>query len=97
MERTELLETLGETAKAGHVWKQHVNGKEGENFVILLPSSGAFTVLFVEQPHQEGQEDRQGQREVPRISDFIGYGKKFNPEYRSTEDVMRELREGDDD
>ena len=35
-------------------------------------------------------------RKKPRISDFIGYGRKFHPEYRSTEDVMRELREGEE-
>ena len=34
-------------------------------------------------------------RSRPRISDFIGYARRFHPEYRSTEDVMRELREGD--
>lgn len=35
-------------------------------------------------------------REMPRIRDFIGYGRRFHPEYRSTEEVMRELREGED-
>ena len=29
--------------------------------------------------------------------DLIGYCKRFNPEYRSTADIMRELREGEDD
>ena len=35
------------------------------------------------------------ERKKPRISDFIGYGRRFHPEYRSTEEVMRELREGE--
>ena len=33
-------------------------------------------------------------RKKPCVRDFIGYGRRFHPEYRSTEDVMRELREG---
>jgi hypothetical protein len=35
------------------------------------------------------------ERKKPRISDSIGYGRRFHPEYRSTEYVMRELREGE--
>ena len=37
------------------------------------------------------------ERKKPLISDFIGYGRRFHPEYRSTEDVMRELREGEEE
>lgn len=36
-------------------------------------------------------------RKKPCVRDFIGYGRRFHPEYRSTEDVMRELREGEDE
>jgi len=39
----------------------------------------------------------QAKRNKPRISDFIGYGRRFHPEYRSTGDVMRELREGEEE
>ena len=37
------------------------------------------------------------ERKKPCINDFIGYGRRFHPEYRSTEDVMRELREGEEE
>ena len=37
------------------------------------------------------------ERKKPRISDFIGYSRIFHSEYRSTEDVMRELREGEEE
>ena len=37
------------------------------------------------------------ERKKPCIKDFIGYGRRFHPEYRSTEDVMRELREGEEE
>ena len=37
------------------------------------------------------------ERKKPCIRDFIGYGRRFHPEYRSTEDVMRELREGEEE
>lgn len=36
-------------------------------------------------------------RKKPCIREFIGYGRKFHPEYRSTEEVMRELREGEEE
>jgi hypothetical protein len=37
------------------------------------------------------------ERKKPCIRDFIGYGRRFHPEYRSTEDVMCELREGEEE
>ena len=32
----------------------------------------------------------------PRVSDFIGYCQKFNNETRSTDEIMKELREGEE-
>jgi len=32
----------------------------------------------------------------PRVSDFIGYCQKFNHETRSTDEIMKELREGEE-
>ena len=52
---------------------------------VTVESSGAVSVPL------------QTKRNKPRISDFIGYGRRFHPEYRSTEDVMRELREGEEE
>ena len=32
----------------------------------------------------------------PSAVDLIGYGRKFNPQYRSTAEIMKELREGEE-
>ena len=34
-------------------------------------------------------------RRRPKVSDFIGYGLKFDPGCTSTEEYMREMREGE--
>ena len=54
------------------------------SFTVESPISGASAQPTVE-------------RKKPCIRDFIGYGRRFHPEYRSTEDVMRELREGEEE
>lgn len=87
MEKAELMEALGETALARHVWMQRIVGKKGED-AIFLPSTGAFNVIFVELSNQY---DSPVRREKPRIRDFLGYGKRFH-ELRSTEEWMKELR-----
>lgn len=92
MGKTELMETLGKTAHARHVWMQRIAGKKGEDYVFL-PSTGAFNVIFVELPNQDESSAR---HEKPRIKDFLGYGKRFH-ELRSTEEWMKELREGEED
>ena len=65
-------------------------------FLASQPKSGTWSVFandgFGGQPPTKQPE----RREKPNIRDFIGYGRKFHPEYRSTEDVMRELREGEE-
>mgnify|MGYP006873160879 CR=1 FL=1 len=100
MDKTDWTKMFENAKRSGRVWRQHVNGNEGEN-LLALPVSGSFEVIFVEmpqtfQPYAEGASHPEG-RIKPRISDFIGYGRRFHPEYRSTEDVMRELREGEDE
>ena len=67
---------------------------------FLFPT-GLFDIILIEVPKSSATPDQKAERpqaaNVPKISDFIGYGRKFHPEYRSTEDVMRELREGEED
>lgn len=82
------------------VWRTQIAGTAGEQS-ISLPATGLFDIILIEVPKSSATPDQKAERpqaaNVPKISDFIGYGRKFHPEYRSTEDVMRELREGEED
>jgi len=100
MDKTDWAKAFESAKRSNRVWRQRVNGNEGEN-LLSLPASGSFDVIFVEvaptsESRAEGLSHPEG-RIKPRISDFIGYGRRFHPEYRSTEDVMRELREGEEE
>ena len=100
MDKTDWAKTFENAKRSSRVWRQHVSGNEGEN-LLALPASGSFEVIFVEMPQTSKpcakSVSHPAGRIKPRISDFIGYGRRFHPEYRSTEDVMRELREGEDE
>ena len=44
-------------------------------------------------------ERRKEKRVMPRkpcVRDFIGYGKRFNPNIGTTAEIMKELREGEE-
>ena len=89
MEKNDLEEAFENASRSRHVWRERVIGDTGENFVHL-PTTGAFEVIFIEIPTSAASvaSATSGTRIQPRISDFIGYGRRFHPEYRSTEDVM---------
>ena len=43
-----------------------------------------------------GSKDERFGRKRPNVADYIGYCQKFNHETRSTDEIMRELREGEE-
>ena len=43
----------------------------------------------------ENKDERFG-RKRPNVADYIGYCQKFNHETRSTDEIMKELREGEE-
>ncbi len=98
MDKTEWKNVVESASRSGHIWRQHVVGGIGES-IGPLPATGAFEIMFIEIPPKSESateaHSSPGKFAKPRISDFIGYGKRFHSEYRSTEDVMRELREGE--
>ena len=53
-------------------------------------------LFFVEVAPNIADAHQTGERKKPRISDFIGYGAKFY-KLRSTEEWMKELREGEEE
>lgn len=99
IDKTEWTATLNSVKRANRVWCQHVVGREGE-CLLSLPISGSFNVIFVEvEPKSESADmglRQAGERKKPCISDFIGYGERFH-KLRSTEEWMKELREGEEE
>ena len=88
MDKTDWTETFENAKRSNRVWRQHVMGRVGED-LFSLPESGSFEVIFVAVPSTE---------EKPRITsakNMIGFGKRFHAP-RSTEEWMKELREGEE-
>jgi len=67
-----------------------------EKLRLIAYIANSMSVTAVAPVTSEMQEPVARERKKPRISDFIGYGAKFH-ELRSTEEWMKELREGEDE
>jgi len=92
MNNVEWMRTIANASRAEGVWSQVVSSHSG-TVPIEVPEAGEYQVILVKMATQAEAVVSQ----KPRISDFIGYGRKFNPAYRSTAEVMKELREGEDE
>jgi len=58
----------------------------------------SISVIVEKQNADVGKKDSREEKfgcKRPNVSDFIGYCQKFNHETRSTDEIMRELREGE--
>lgn len=97
MEKRDWMQTVANVGTADGVWYDNISA-EGGVVPLSVPESGTYQVILVKVDDKTASapEDRKERLEKPRVRDFIGYGRKFHSEYRSTEDVMRELREGEE-
>ena len=92
MEKTDWLRTVANVGSADRVWFENIMGREG-SLSFSIPESGMYQVILVKL-------DSPTKVEVAKrksAHDLIGYCKRFNPEYRSTADIKRELPEGEDE
>jgi len=92
MEKKDWARTVANVGSADRVWCENVVGQKG-SLSFSIPENGMYQVILVKL-------DSPPKVEVAKrksAHDLIGYCKRFNPEYRSTADIMRELREGEDD
>jgi len=85
MNKTEWTKTFENAQRSSRVWRQHVNGHDGEN-LFTFPTSGSLDVIFVEVVSSSESFAEDVCHPIgcvkPHISDFIGYGRYFHPEYR---------------
>ena len=79
-------------AHADGVWFQDVVSLSG-TIPLDVPEAGQYRAVLL----KIGTTAEIAAPKKPNVRDFIGYGRRFNPEYRSTAEIMKELREGEED
>ena len=91
MERKDWIRTVANVSRGDNVWYEDVSA-DTVDFPIRFPKVGRYQVILVniDEP-QESKPRRRSAREM------IGCCRKYHPEYQSTEEIMKELREGEDD
>ena len=86
------MQTVAEVGSADGVWYENVSANGGV-LPISMPESGVYRVILV----KVGKMDSTEKPRQKSARELIGYGRKFDPVYRSTAEVMRELREGEEE
>ena len=91
MEKKDWMQTVAEVGSAESVWYENVS-VDGGFFPLPVPEKGMYRVILV----KVGSDVAPEKPRKRSARELIGYGRKFDPVYRSTAEVMRELREGED-
>ena len=92
MGKRDWIQTVANVGSAVRVWSENVMSHSG-TVSLPVPEGGLYQVIFVkiDADPEAVKPKRKSARE------FIGYCRKFNPEYRSTAEIMKELREGEEE
>lgn len=90
LKRDDVIRTAVNLGRADKVWSDQFRTTSGD-MAFKLPEGGIYQVVFVRIDENPEIEDGKHSSAV----DLIGYGRKFNPGYRSTAEIMKELREGE--
>lgn len=91
MKTADWMRTVANASDADGIWFQDVVSCSG-TVPLEVPESGQYRIVILKmRKSAEAVEPPK-----PNVRDFIGYGRKFNPEYRSTAEIMKELREGEE-
>lgn len=74
------------------MWSENIE-TQGGVLPLSVPEGGMYQVIIVklDAPQKPAAPKRRSARE------FIGYCRRFNPQYKSTAEIMKELREGDEE
>ena len=91
LEKDDVMQTAVNLGRAEKVWSEQLVTGSGD-MSFKLPEGGMYQVVFVRVEHKPTIETVKR----PSAVDLIGYGRKFNPQYRSTAEIMKELREGEE-
>ena len=92
MKSSDWMRTVANATQTDGVWFQDVSSHSG-TIPLEVPEAGNYRIVLLKMRNTaEVVEPKK-----PCVRDFIGYGRKFNPEYRSTAEIMKELREGEEE
>ena len=89
MEKRDWMQTVANVGTADGVWYDNISA-EGGVVPLSVPESGMYQVILVKIDTSAAAAPRKS------AHDFIGYSRRHRPEWRSTADVMKELREGEE-
>jgi len=92
MKDSDWVRTVANATHADGVWFQDVVSDSGV-IPLDVPETGRYRVVLLKM----GSPKETVAANKPNVRDFIGYGRRFNPEYRSTAEIMKELREGEEE
>ena len=91
MERSDRLRTAERVRNSDRVWFENI-ATHTRAFPLNLPEAGDYQVFFIKVDNEN--QGRKGAR--PDATKFLGYGRRFH-KLRTTEEWMKELREGEED
>lgn len=92
MEKSDWIQTVANIGVADRVWSENISTNDGR-FSMPTLEAGRYQVIFV-------KIDAKTPTTVPArksAHDFIGWGLQFDSTRCSTDEWMKELREGEDD
>ena len=92
MGKEDWMQAVANVSNAESVWYENITSDK-DSVPLPLPGRGSYQVILVKIGEQ------QTTKTISRCKsarELIGYGRKFDPVYRSTAEIMRELREGEE-
>ena len=90
MQNDEWIRTVDNVRNSGHVWIDTVAADSGA-VSFTVPEAGGYQIIMVKLDSTEPRK-----RKKPNVQAFLGYGAKFH-KLRTTEEWMKELREGEEE
>ena len=90
MEKRDWMQALANVGTADGIWCESILA-DGGVVPLSVPESGMYQVILVK------VDDKTASVPDPQKSahDYIGYSRRHRPEWHTTADVMKELREGE--
>ena len=92
MEKQDWIRTVANIGVADRVWSADISTDDGR-FSMPTLEAGRYQVIFVKIAAKNA-DDVPARRSA---RDFIGWGLQFDTDHRSTDEWMKELREGEND
>ena len=93
MEKRDWIQTVANVGLADRVWSENISTDDG-SFSMPTLEAGTYQVIFVKIDKAKATAVNHARKSA---RDFIGWGLQFDSTRCSTDEWMKELREGEDD